>query len=71
MREDRAGLQRTGEPETLTAMKTTLEHLPAAKQRELARVVQILFEEFEDATALSTQPHKRKGRILKVVLELR
>ncbi len=30
-------------------MRTELDHLPPAKQRELDRVVQILFEEFEDA----------------------
>ena len=30
-------------------MRTDLDHLPPAKQRELERVVQILFEEFEEA----------------------
>ncbi len=49
-------------------MKTSLDHLPPAKQRELERVVQILFEEFGEATALATQAWKKKGRILKVVL---
>ncbi|WP_226637793.1 HEPN domain-containing protein [Novosphingobium profundi] len=49
-------------------MKTSLDHLPANKQRELERVVQIVFEEFEDAFALSTQNWKKKGRILKIVL---
>ena len=49
-------------------MKTSLYHLPANKQRELERVVQIVFEEFEDAFALSTQNWKKKGRILKIVL---
>ena len=49
-------------------MKTTLDHLPAAKQRELERVVEILFAEFQDAIALGTQPHKRMGRILKIIL---
>lgn len=49
-------------------MKTELDHLPAAKQRELERVVQIIFEEFEDAFALSTHPWKKKGRIQKVIL---
>jgi hypothetical protein len=44
------------------------DHLPAAKQRELERVVQILFEEFGEATALATQDWKKKGRILKVIL---
>ena len=49
-------------------MRTELDHLPPAKQRELERVVQILFEEFEEARALATQDWKKKGRILKIVL---
>ena len=49
-------------------MRTDLDHLPAAKQRELERVVQILFEEFGDATATATGQWKKKGRILKVIL---
>jgi predicted nucleotidyltransferase/HEPN domain-containing protein len=49
-------------------MRTDLDHLPPAKQRELERVVQILFEEFGEKTALATQDWKRKGRILKVIL---
>ena len=49
-------------------MRTDLDHLPPAKQRELERVVQILFEEFEEKIALGTQDWKRKGRILKIIL---
>ena len=49
-------------------MRTDLDHLPAAKQRELERVVQILFEEFGDATALATSAWKKQARILKVIL---
>jgi predicted nucleotidyltransferase len=49
-------------------MRTDLDHLPPAKRRELERVVQILFEEFEEATALATQEWKKKGRILKIIL---
>jgi predicted nucleotidyltransferase/HEPN domain-containing protein len=49
-------------------MRTDLDHLPAAKQRELERVVQILFEEFEEARGLATQDWKKKGRILKIIL---
>jgi len=49
-------------------MRTDLDHLPAAKQRELERVVQILFEEFDEVRALATQDWKKKGRILKIVL---
>lgn len=49
-------------------MRTGLDHLPEGKRRELERVVEILFAEFQDAIALGTQPHKRMGRILKIIL---
>ena len=49
-------------------MRTDLDHLPPAKQRELERIVEILFEEFEEARALATQEWKKKGRILKIIL---
>ena len=49
-------------------MQTSLDHLLSTKQRELERIVQILFAEFEDATALATQKWKKQGRILKVIL---
>jgi len=49
-------------------MKTALDHLPGSKQQDLTRIVEILFAEFEDATALSTQKWKKQGRILKVIL---
>jgi predicted nucleotidyltransferase/HEPN domain-containing protein len=49
-------------------MRTDLDHLPPIKQRELERVVQILFEEFDEARALATQDWKKKGRILKIIL---
>lgn len=49
-------------------MRSGIDHLPAQKQRELKRVVEIIFEEFDDALALATQDWKRKGRISKVIL---
>jgi uncharacterized protein len=49
-------------------MRTGLDHLPASKQRELADVVRILFEEFDTARARGTQDWNRKGRIFKIVL---
>jgi predicted nucleotidyltransferase/HEPN domain-containing protein len=49
-------------------MRTDLDHLPAAKRRELERVVQILFDEFGDATAIATSDWKKQARILKVIL---
>jgi len=48
-------------------MRTDLAHLPAAKQRELDRVVQILFEEFGDARGNPTG-EKKAGRVLKIIL---
>jgi predicted nucleotidyltransferase/HEPN domain-containing protein len=49
-------------------MRTELDHLPDRKRRNLERIVQILFAEFEDATRLATQSWKRQGRILKIIL---
>ncbi|MFA6032035.1 MAG: HEPN domain-containing protein [Myxococcota bacterium] len=49
-------------------MRTELDHLPANKQRELERVLQLIFEEFGDAFALAKHEWKKAGRILKIVL---
>ncbi len=49
-------------------MRTDLDHLPAAKQRELERVRAIIFEEFEDALILAKHEWKKKGRIEKIIL---
>lgn len=47
-------------------MKTCLDHLPAAKRQQLARALEILRAEFEDA--LGEADFKKKGRILKAIL---
>jgi len=49
-------------------MRTELDHLPAQKQRELERVVKMVFEEFEDALALANHQWKKRGRIEKIIL---
>jgi uncharacterized protein len=49
-------------------MRDRLDHLPEARQRELADVMRILFEEFEAATRSGTQRHTKQARILKLVL---
>ena len=49
-------------------MKSGLEHLPESKRRELARVVEILFWEFEAAIAGGRSEAKRQAQILKVIL---
>jgi len=48
-------------------MKIDLSHLPATKQRELARVVQILFEEFADIT-VHADGKRKAARIQKIIL---
>jgi len=42
-------------------MKTSLDHLPETKRRELARAVEILFAEFVDATGGGKSETKRQG----------
>jgi hypothetical protein len=37
------------------AMKTDLDHLPDRKRRDLDRIVEVLFAEFEEATRLAPQ----------------
>lgn len=48
-------------------MRNDINHLPATKQRELERIVEVIFDEFRGATENATGP--RKGaRILKIIL---
>lgn len=49
-------------------MRSDLDHLPAVKRHELDLVQRILFEEFEDALKGRNAPHRKAGRILKIVL---
>ena len=59
--------KRANRPKILMTMRTDVDHLPAAKERELERIVEILFDEFRQATEHATG--SRKGaRILKVIL---
>lgn len=48
-------------------MRTDLDHLSVAKRQELKEVERILFAEFEDALAGKNAPHRKAGRILKIV----
>ena len=50
------------------AMRKDLDFLPERKQKELHRIVSILFEELEDKLKTSTSPKRKNGRILKVIL---
>jgi predicted nucleotidyltransferase/HEPN domain-containing protein len=49
-------------------MKISLEHLPESKQRNIARIVEIIHEEFDDALKEAKSEAKRRGRILKIIL---
>ncbi|MCC7266866.1 MAG: HEPN domain-containing protein [Caulobacteraceae bacterium] len=48
-------------------MKTSLDHLPEAKSRDLTQVLEVLFRAFEDAVKRKA-PARGPGRILKVIL---
>jgi predicted nucleotidyltransferase/HEPN domain-containing protein len=49
-------------------MKTSLDHLPGQQQQELERIRDILLEEFDKAVARATQPHKRNGKVYRIIL---
>jgi uncharacterized protein len=49
-------------------MKTSLEHLPEGKRRELAFVVEAIRKGFAFAIARRTMPKVRGGRLLKIIL---
>lgn len=49
-------------------MKSSLEHLPEKKQRELARAVEIIEEEFAGALNGATADFKKRGHIKKIIL---
>ncbi len=49
-------------------MRIDLNHLPEAQQAELARVRETLMREFTQAISTSTQPWKKNGKILKIIL---
>src|SRR3546814_9348049 len=49
-------------------MRTGLDHLPEAKRRELAHVVERIREGFAFAIARRTMPELRGGKLLKIIL---
>ena len=49
-------------------MRVDLDHLPDVQQAELARVRDTLMAEFAQAISTSTQPWKKNGSILKIIL---
>jgi predicted nucleotidyltransferase/HEPN domain-containing protein len=49
-------------------MRVDLDHLPDTQQAELARVRDTLMAEFAQAISTATQPWKKNGKILKIIL---
>ncbi|MEW8624704.1 MAG: HEPN domain-containing protein [Candidatus Thiodiazotropha sp.] len=49
-------------------MKTSLDHLPESKQRDVSIIVKVLRESFEAVTGQGTSQAKITGRILKIIL---
>jgi predicted nucleotidyltransferase/HEPN domain-containing protein len=49
-------------------MKTSLDHLPAGKRRELARAVELIREGFAEAIKGRRAPRFKNGKLLKVIL---
>src|SRR4051812_19175793 len=49
-------------------MRTELDHLPEAKRRELAHVVELIREGFAEAISRRTMERFRNGKLLKIIL---
>ena len=49
-------------------MRSSLDHLPPGKRRELVFVVEVLTEEFKREVSTRASPHLKDGEILKIVL---
>jgi predicted nucleotidyltransferase len=49
-------------------VRSDVDHLPEVQQNELTRVVAVLREEFSRAISTATQPWKKNGKILKIIL---
>ena len=50
------------------SMRKDVDHLPPIQQAELERVKHLLMAEFSDAISRATQPWKKNGKILKIIL---
>ncbi len=49
-------------------MKSDADHLPERNQTELDHIQRILLDEFAAAIATATKPHKRNGKVYKIIL---
>ena len=63
-----AGLGRCAISSDSVGVKSDLDHLPEAKRRELAHVVEIIRTGFTEAITHRTQPRFRNGKLLKIIL---
>jgi predicted nucleotidyltransferase/HEPN domain-containing protein len=61
-------LARAKAPSDTSVMKTSLDHLPAGKRRELAFVVKVLTDAFAKQLSTRWSKHLKDGQILKIVL---
>jgi predicted nucleotidyltransferase/HEPN domain-containing protein len=61
-------LANLGKRAKLGSMKTSLDHLPAGKRRELTRVVELIREAFAEAVKDRKAPRFKDGRLLKIIL---
>jgi predicted nucleotidyltransferase/HEPN domain-containing protein len=52
----------------IRAVRSDTDHLPPIQQNELERVKRVLLTEFSRATSRATQPWKKNGKILKIIL---
>ncbi len=64
---DQIGAPIASQPDPVPIMKSSLD-IPHRKQQGLARALEIVREEFEDALGEGTADFKRRGRILKIIL---
>lgn len=53
---------------SLAMMNRSIDHLPEAKRRELAFIVEVIRDGFDFAVARRTMPSLRGGRLLKIIL---
>lgn len=64
----RLGVGRSRRVRESGAMKTSLDHLPAGKRRELTRVVELVREAFAEAVKGRKASRFKNGRLLKIIL---
>lgn len=54
--------------DTALTLTDNLDHLPSTKRREIARVLEVIFDEVERYQSTKSAEHHRLGKVLKVIL---